>query len=188
MGSISCRRHGMNGLLPMLPKGVISKSCSGRWKTMLLESRIVWDYAAMEGHLHVLQWAKIIKARWFPGYNIGYMAAEKGHFKILKWMAEEGMALGVGVCRGAAKGGHLQILQWLWEQGEPLDDDVCCSAAENGHLEVLKWARINEAKWDTRVCAEAAYENAISELYSGLEIMELSGTRRLVLAQQGVGI
>ena len=72
----------------------------------------ICKYAAWDGHLAVLQWARAQGCPWY------------------EW-----------TCAEAAKNGHLAVLQWARAQGCPWDEETCSSAAMNGHLAVLQWAR-----------------------------------------------
>ena len=70
-------------------------------------------------------------------------AAWNGHLEVLKWARENGCPWNELICTNAALNGHLEVLKWTRENGCNWNDWTCANAAKNGHLEVLKWAREN---------------------------------------------
>jgi hypothetical protein len=96
---------------------------TGKWT----EIRNVMNYAAANGLLNVIKWARHYKYPWH------------------EW-----------TCECAAKGGHLEVLKWARTNYCPWDKWTCANAAEGGHLEVLKWAHENGCLWDKSTCAYAA--------------------------------
>ena len=85
--------------------------CLEGWEREKFESRIC-KYAASDGHLAVLQWARAHGCPWDER-----------------------------TCEYAAKNGHLAVLQWARAQGCPWDAWTCIMAESNGHIAVLQWAR-----------------------------------------------
>src|SRR2546427_226255 len=67
-------------------------------------------------------------------------AAMNGHLEILKWARENGCKWETWTCAYAAKNGHLEVLKWARgnDCGQRCDWNsyTCANAAENGHLEV----------------------------------------------------
>ncbi|MFO7871231.1 MAG: DNA gyrase subunit A [Kiritimatiellia bacterium] len=62
-------------------------------------------------------------------------AAKEGHLDILKWARDNGAPWNENTCRYAAKEGHLDILKWARDNGAPWNEATCASAAKGGHLE-----------------------------------------------------
>ena len=83
-------------------------------------------------------------------------AAKNGHLEVLQWARARGCPWDERTCACAAWNGHLEVLQWARAHGCPWDEDTCAWAAENGHLEVLQWARAHGCPWDERTCEKAA--------------------------------
>jgi len=75
-------------------------------------------------------------------------AAKNGHLEVLKWARENGCEWDSSTCAWAAEHGHLEVLKWARENGCPWDSLTCARAAEHGHLEVLKWAHENNCPCD----------------------------------------
>ena len=136
-------------------------------------------YAAKNGHIPMLQWARKHRCHW-DSIVLATMAAEHGHLNVLQLLQSHGaarlqrMPATTGrssffkdpmpwtriVCEGAARGGHLQILQWVRAQNPPCywDERTCASAAEGGELTTLQWLRAQDppCPWDEQTCAMAA--------------------------------
>lgn len=74
--------------------------------------------AALEGHLHVLQWAVL---------EIDFNEDD----------------ITTDLCHSAAIGGHLDVLQWARANQLLWDERTCAAAAGGGHLDVLMWAHEN---------------------------------------------
>ena len=78
--------------------------------------------------------------------------AKKGLLLILKWARlQKGCPWNEQTCAIAAENGHFEILKWAREQGCPWDEWTCAYAARNGHFEILKWAREQGCPWDKRL-------------------------------------
>lgn len=83
------------------------------------ESLFFCAYAALEGHVNLLEWARSLQAPW-----------------------------DMNTCAQAAIGGHVDVLQWLRENGCPWNEQACYIAARYGHLEVFQWAIANDCPYD----------------------------------------
>ena len=80
-----------------------------------LDTSIVCTFAALGGHLEVLQWAHANDCPW-----------------------------DTITCKFAAQGGHLEVLQWLRANGCPWDWETCEVAAEGEkQFDVAAWVREN---------------------------------------------
>ena len=88
-----------------------------------LEKKHLCAYAALGGHLEVLQWARANGCPW-DSYT----------------------------CHCAAEIGHLEVLQWAHSNGCPWDAQTKVCAAKGGHLTCLKYARTNGCPWDFDAC------------------------------------
>lgn len=143
------------------------------WPEFLELTATVAEAAALEGHLHILEWleeneypieldhvyntacryGQLSLLKWahgiLPLWNSDHasIAAGCGQLETLQWAHENQLPLDAQTCASAASNGKLHVLQWLREKEVPWDDQVCVDAATNGHLEVLKWARANGAPW-----------------------------------------
>ena len=121
----------------------------------LIQARVVdgcsWDgqtcfWAASEGHLDVLQWARENECPWDK--RICAVAARWGHLDVLQWARENGCPWDEDTCACAAEVGHFEILQWVREKGCPWDTITCRRAASRGHVDILRWALDNGCEWD----------------------------------------
>jgi ankyrin repeat protein len=118
----------------------------------------VIHYAALAGHLGMLQW--LLKEKWGNPYakdNMGrtalHYAALTGHLDIVQCLLEMGVAnLSEKTAGGnsalclAVQQGHFETVQWLVEKGganiNEKDHSGCTalhSAAVNGHINIMKW-------------------------------------------------
>ena len=61
-------------------------------------------------------------------------AAMNGHLEILKWARTNQCPWNEDTCACAAKNGHLEILKWARANQCPWDEETCRRAANNGHL------------------------------------------------------
>ena len=117
---------------------------------------VMWNNAALNGHLEILNWALKNEYCWKDDVKICRKAAINNHLEILKWARKNGFAWDSKTCAKAAKHGHLELLKWARENGCPWDGLTCDCAAKNGHLEILKYARENGCPWNECTCACAA--------------------------------
>jgi len=67
-------------------------------------------------------------------------AAGDGHLEILQWAREHDCPWDEYTGTHAAASGHLEVLKWARERDCPWDEETCEYAADNGELEVLRWA------------------------------------------------
>jgi hypothetical protein len=72
-------------------------------------------------------------------------AALGGHLDVLQWARQQECPWDSNTCAYAAKGGRLDIIQWARQQAEPCpwNVDTCAEATRGGHLAVLQWAIAN---------------------------------------------
>ena len=68
-------------------------------------------------------------------------AAKFGHFKLLKWLHEQGCPWDSRTFGFAAGFGNVEMLKWLYQEKCPWESWACSKAAGAGHLDVLKWLR-----------------------------------------------
>ena len=95
--------------------------------------------AAFNGHLAVLQWARVHGCPWDE--STCSRVAKNGHLAVLQWARAQGCRWDGTTCAYAAMNGHLEVLKWARAQGCPWEERTCEAAAVGGHLEVLRWAR-----------------------------------------------
>lgn len=172
-------------------KGLFSGKLAERGK--LLELKLIStfslptietvNFAASEGHVHILQWGKdkyklvpdttganwsaqqgkLNVLKWLKENKLSLpktaiYTAGNGHLDILIWMKENGCPLpGTSGANMAAKNGHLNILQWMKENNLDLTDSGGADyAIEHGHLEILKWMKENNLQMPTQYGANMA--------------------------------
>ena len=75
-------------------------------------------------------------------YTCQYAAME-GHLEVLQWVRANGCPWDERTCGWAAWGGHLELLQWARANGCPWDRGTLFFARDRGHLEVINWAIAN---------------------------------------------
>lgn len=135
-----------------------------RGRKVLMWKAII-EYAAWQGNLVVLSWAreKYKDSYWkIPAMTNGACgeAARGGHLEVLQWLHEMGHcrwdSWDDATCKNAAAAGHLEVLQWAHRNGCPWYEQTCSWAAKHGHLEILQFARRNGCPWTSWTCAYAA--------------------------------
>lgn len=99
-------------------------------------------FAAEIGSVKILEWYDSEINKIFPNH-VGYVAAKRGHWKVLDWLIKKNSCLDCSVIVGAVEFGNLEIVQKLKAYGCQWSNAVCEIAAEKGHLEILKWSRSN---------------------------------------------
>ena len=96
--------------------------------------------AAELGRLQLLRW---MHAAGRDLGDVCQYAALGGHLEVLQWARVNGCPWDEWTCAYAAEGGHLEVLQWARANGCPWNRITIVAAAGGGHLEVLQWARAN---------------------------------------------
>lgn len=66
-------------------------------------------------------------------YTCSY-AALNGHLEVLKWARENGCPWDKNACLFEALSGNPEVLKWARENGCPWDEFIFTSATDNGHL------------------------------------------------------
>ena len=61
-------------------------------------------------------------------------AALNGHLEALDWARDNGCKWDKLTCVYAAKNGHLEVLKWLRENGCDWDSSICLYVASNGPI------------------------------------------------------
>jgi hypothetical protein len=92
------------------------------------------DYAAKNGHLNVLKWARNNQCKW--NSNVCSYAAKIGNLEIIQWIN----ALPV---YEQPKHKYLVYRPRMQNCGWKSDQNICSSAIFNGHKHVVKWALEN---------------------------------------------
>ena len=102
------------------------------------------DYAAMNGHLHVIRWLHENREEGCTQYAMSW-AAERGNLEMVKWFHEnrtEGCT--TQAMNWAAMNGHLHVVKWLHEnRTEGCTTKAMDWAAMNGHLPIVKFIHCN---------------------------------------------
>jgi hypothetical protein len=75
-------------------------------------------------------------------------AAKFGHFKLLKWLREQGCRWSHRTFSDAATFGNIEMLEWLYQMKCPWDSETFTAAARFGHFDVLKWLHEHQCPWD----------------------------------------
>jgi hypothetical protein len=157
---------------------------------------------ARYGYLDVLQWLYNTGTRSLINTDTMRYAAIGGHVEVVNWLRQHGCAWSAGVCTGAAKEGHFDALKWLVARGCPIDETTCPLAAEIGHLEMVKWALANGATPTSCISiyaaigghidiVEWAYENRNiltpigNSIWSGLVFVRAAERGKLSILQWG---
>lgn len=84
-------------------------------------------------------------------------AAREGHVEVLRFARRRGAGLNQVTAARAARGGSLHALELLANWNCPMDERACAAAAKGGHLHALRWLREEQGvKWDESTCEAAA--------------------------------
>jgi hypothetical protein len=119
-------------------KGQISVLAWMKEHDMLDTTRELWQYAAYEGHTHVLDWLWANDYR--GGMNIDWAASRDGRVNVFVWLRQHDIAWSDYACAYASYYGSLALLQWLRENDCPWGKGVLKVARSQGHTHVLNWA------------------------------------------------
>ena len=95
--------------------------------------------AAINGHIHVIQWAFSNGVPPSDATRACTYAAANGQLRCLKYLKKCGVDWDASVCSFAAMKGHLDILQYAKSKNCPCSSQASAWAGANGHFEVLKW-------------------------------------------------
>jgi hypothetical protein len=110
--------------------------------------------AALNGHLHVVQYAHNNGCKW-DGWTCSN-AALHGHLDILEYAHDHGCPWTTHTCSNAALNGYLNVLIYARTNDCPWNEWTCSNAALNGHLDILKYAHTNGCPWNAYTCSYAA--------------------------------
>ncbi|TYZ54585.1 hypothetical protein PybrP1_005063, partial [[Pythium] brassicae (nom. inval.)] len=125
------------------------------------------DYAAVAGHLDVMQW---LHANRTEGCTTRAMddAAGAGHLDVVQWLhANRTEGCTTRAMDRAAGAGHLNVVRWLHEhRSEGCTTDAMDDAASGDHLDVVQW--LHEHR--TEGCTINAMDQAATRGH--LEIVE----------------
>jgi len=129
-----------------------------------------WDHrtssnAARSGNMKMLRW--VIKSKCKIDDAAICLAAEKNHFKIVKWLFGKYPKKVFQLDNSVGISGNLEMVKWAIENIDPEDFSgagVCEGAASKGHLHILEWMGHNreiiEDDEDVgSICRTAATEN-----------------------------
>jgi hypothetical protein len=102
----------------------------------------VCDYAARQGSVRLLKWARENNRVW-SSFTCCHAAAN-GHLPALKYLHENGCPWDRGTSLYAALKGDLPVLQYLHENGCPWSNSTCYHAAIYEHWDCLQYAVDNK--------------------------------------------
>lgn len=94
----------------------------------------------MDGNLELLKALRAMGKAFVDGWTCAY-AAKNGRLDILKWARSNGAPWDKWTCAYAAERGALDVLKWAHANGCPMDEWTCAYAAKDGRMDVLRWAR-----------------------------------------------
>ncbi len=112
-------------------------------------------WAALNGHLDVLEWASNNNCK-FDAITCSN-AAKNGHLECLKSLRSIDCEWSYLTCARAAGNGHLDVLQWAHENGCDWNILTTVYAARDGQLKCLKYAHENGCEWNAWTCINAAH-------------------------------
>ena len=117
-------------------RGYVSTLKCLRRRGRLSDERHLCAAAARIGDLAELK--ALRRAENFPWDEYTcYYAAMGGHLEVLQWARANGCPWDEDTCAAAADRGHLEVLKWARENGCPWDEGTCANAADGGHLDVV---------------------------------------------------
>jgi hypothetical protein len=122
---------------------------------------ILFQLACAIGNLKILNYFKEDFILFLKSSRSSHYAALRGHLHVLEWLSSlpvEVQKFNYITTSFAALGGHRNIIEWLLLKGVRLDRSICSFVAESGNFELLVWL-IEEKK--CYVNAEAIFPNAI---------------------------
>ncbi len=130
------------------------------YNTNLTFTRAAMNYAAMNGHLHMVKFLHENREEGCSTWAMDW-AAMNGHLEVIKWLhenREEGCT--TLAMNWAASNGHLHVVEWLHENRE----EGCTRwavewAACNGHLDIVKWLHDNREEDCIREKNKSANDN-----------------------------
>jgi hypothetical protein len=115
------------------------------WRWKRTESKVC-DYAAMGGHVRILQLLREYQLPW--GMETTQSAAQNGHLECLQWLLQQGCRYEYVYCfQDAACNGHVDVVRWIMTQWTPqwghFHDELLEDLASSGDvaLPVLKFAQ-----------------------------------------------
>ena len=85
-------------------------------------------------------------------------AAQEGYLALLQWARANGCPWKEDTCERAAEGGHLELLKWARANRCPWNTRTCAFAARGGHLDILQWARADGCPWNKKKVARVQQE------------------------------
>ncbi|EGZ14588.1 hypothetical protein PHYSODRAFT_560883 [Phytophthora sojae] len=151
-------------------------------------SSVAMDFAAMRGHLDVVQWLHDHRSEGCTTHAMVH-AARQGHLHVVEWLHDnrsegctsEAMDL-------AARGGHLHVVKWLHEhRDEGCTTDAMDGAAASGHLEVVKWLHSNRSEGSTTSAMDDAARNGHLSVVRWLHENRREGCTALAIGNAALG-
>jgi hypothetical protein len=94
------------------------------------------------------------------------------HFKLLKWLHEQGCPWDEETFRYAACCGSIEVLEWLYQNNCPWDSETFGFAAELGTLDVMKWLHERGCPWNDTAYSDVLINQNAGNLASHLEMVQ----------------
>lgn len=130
-----------------------------------ISSYKTYSPVAMVGSMGNLEILKFLLEKHYPwDINAATYAAGNGHLHILTWAKDNNLALGNSVCCSASNQGHLEILRWSLENGLPNDRWTILNGINSGSIEILECCRLYGLEWDPMFCTFAAKKGKLDIL------------------------
>lgn len=108
---------------------------------LLLESGYIWspsDFYPLVKYNRVDIIRQLITRYRMEG-NLTIVAAERGHYEMLKLLVENGMPISKFALEKAAVNGHFEIVKYLVNNNAPYTDRLITNTCEAGNFEIAKY-------------------------------------------------
>ena len=137
------------------------------------------NWAAMDGHLHVIRWLSKNKCKGWSGWSSDTIinAATYGYLDIIQWCydpyyyRESNMWVTQQIMDKAAGNGHLEIVQWVYKKTQiPCSIAGINTSATNGHDLVVQWLYKNCKVRCTKTGIRRALQNGHKDLVNWLNV------------------
>ena len=113
--------------------------------------------ACQKGHTRVLKW---LCENWVHAHEDGcFVACVHGHLDIVEFLIQRGVVLDIVQMQTACKRGYIEIVKRLHLAGGPWNESSMKFACKFGHIDLVKWMHENGCPSDGRAIAYALEHN-----------------------------